>query len=118
MFRQPARAKSYEDSYQVWNYLGAGLTTVWLVATLLFMLGFAYSYFWSAATAVYLNMRQVVDDTEWDEVYLDEEAEVSYAPPPTVTPPAQPPAGAGTALPMVPTAPNLAPAPTEGEQPK
>jgi hypothetical protein len=112
----PERAKKYEESFQVWNYLGAGLTTVWLVITLLFMLGFAYSYFWSAATAVYLNMRQVVDDTEWDEVYLDEEAEASYSPPP-VTPPAQPPAGAGTSLPMAPTTPNLAPAPTEGERP-
>jgi hypothetical protein len=104
----PARAKAYEDSYQVWNYLGAGLATVWLVLTLLFMLGFAYSYFWSAATAVYLNMRQVVDDTEWDEVYLDEEAE-----PPFVAPPvsAGPPTNPGTSLPMVPPAPVAEPPP-------
>jgi len=112
-YADPARAKAYEDSYQVWNYIGAGLATVWLVITLLFMLGFAYSYFWSAATAIYLNMRQVVDDTEWDEVYLDEEAEPPFAPPPAQAP-AIPPAAPATSLPMVPPAAEPSAPPSAG----
>src|SRR5262249_7579148 len=64
----------------------------------------------SAATAIYLNMRQVVDDTEWDEVYLDEEAEPPFAPPQAPVP-AVPPATPGTSLPMVPPAPAGGPPP-------
>ncbi len=121
----PDRAKSYEDSYQFWNYFGAGLTTFWLVVVLLLMLGFAYSYFWSAATMIYLNMRTVVDETEIDEIYLEEESEAPIVPPPAPMHPA-PPTSLGTSLPMVPPAPP-APAsipmtpppapPTTGERP-
>jgi hypothetical protein len=46
--------------------LGAGLVRT--VAT-----GFAYSLFWCLATAVYLLLRQDVDQTEFDEVYVENE---------------------------------------------
>jgi hypothetical protein len=102
------RADAYKKSYQIWNYLGAGLVTFWLVIVLLLMVGFAYSYFWSAATAIYLNMRQVVDETEFDEIYLDDETDVPPPAAPPVTfapPPSSPPA---TSLPMVPASPPAA----------
>jgi hypothetical protein len=35
--------------------------------------GFAYSYFWSAGTAVYLLLRRDADHTEMDDVFLEEE---------------------------------------------
>ncbi|HEY2785385.1 MAG TPA: hypothetical protein VGJ05_10450 [Fimbriiglobus sp.] len=102
-YADPDRAKKYEDSYQVWNYLGAGLTAFWLVVVLLFMLGFGYSYFWSAATMIYLNMRKVVDETDLDEIYLEEDdPEAPIAPPPSAP---VLPANPGTSLPMVPPAP-------------
>ncbi len=37
------------------------------------MLGFGYSYFWSASTIIYLLMRRHVDAAELDEVYLEED---------------------------------------------
>ncbi len=43
---------------------------VWLIAV-----AFLYSYFWSAATAIYFLLRQDVDGTERDEVAVEEEAE-------------------------------------------
>lgn len=59
-----------------WNYIGAFLVSVWLWLFFLLILGFGYSYFWSASTIVYLLMRRKVDDTETDEVYLEEEESV------------------------------------------
>jgi hypothetical protein len=39
----------------------------------LMMIGFGYSYFWTAASQIYLLMRKRVDETEMDEVYVEEE---------------------------------------------
>jgi hypothetical protein len=69
-----------------WNYVGAGLMAFWLGLVFLLVLGFGYSYFWSAGTLIYLLMRRNVDAAEMDEVYLEEdEHEGAYTPP--VTPP-------------------------------
>jgi hypothetical protein len=55
-------------------YVGAWL--IWLFAGCVKLLAFGYffSYFWSAAAAIYLLLRRDVDATEMDEVYLDEDA--------------------------------------------
>jgi hypothetical protein len=45
---------------------------------------FAYSFFWVAATAIYLLLRQNVDRTEFDEVWSEEEV-ARYPLPPTET---------------------------------
>ncbi len=47
----------------------------------LLMLGFVYSYFWTAATAIYLLLRRATDATEMDNVYLEEPPEVAPLPP-------------------------------------
>ncbi len=69
-----------------WNkHVGAFLVGVWLALAFLMVIGFGYSYFWSASTILYLLMRQRVDDTDLDEVYLEEEdIEDVYTPPPPV----------------------------------
>jgi hypothetical protein len=90
---------TFPEGYLKWyNYLGAGMVTVWVYLAFLLILGFAYSFFWTAGTITYLLMRRNVDDTDLDEVYLDEEeAEEPYTVPPTA--PAA--AAAGTGLTMV-----------------
>ncbi len=61
---------------------GAGIVAIWLHSIFLFVLGFAYSFFWSAGTVVYFLMRKQVDDTELDEVYLeDEDMAVAFSAP-------------------------------------
>jgi phosphate/sulfate permease len=59
----------------------------WFVGCVqLLAVGFLFSYFWAAATAVYLLLRRDVDATEMDEVALDEEEdEESYGLPPLGT---------------------------------
>ncbi len=72
-----------------WNDVAAGLMTFWLSLVFLLVLGFGYSYFWSAGTLIYLLMRRNVDAAELDEVYLEEdEHEGPYTPAPA--PPAPP----------------------------
>jgi hypothetical protein len=78
-----------------WNYIGTFLVSIWLYLIFLLILGFGYSYFWTASTIVYLLMRRKVDDTELDEVYLEEEDQESpYSAGAPFTPPAKPPAPA------------------------
>jgi hypothetical protein len=62
--------------------------------------GFAYSYLFVAATGIYLLLRQDVDETEFDEIYLPAEERKASTPAPstpastaaTATPPAESPA--------------------------
>ena len=104
-YTHPDQAEKYKQSYQGWNRVGAGMVTFWLVLVFLLMLGFSYSYFWSAMTMIYLLMRRKVDEVEVDEVYLeDEAADAPVAPP--AGPDAAAPAGPGVAsLPVVPPPP-------------
>jgi hypothetical protein len=94
------------------NQLGAVVVSLWVTLIFLLMIGFAYSYYFSAFTMVYLLMRRKVDDTEIDEVYLEEdEPEEPLLPPsPAATPTAQP-------LQMV-EAPTLRPAPVSATAPE
>lgn len=63
--------------------IAAYLVGFWTTVIFLGLVGFAYSYFWSAATIVYFLLRRDVDETEFDEVYIDEEEEEPF---PTVAP--------------------------------
>jgi hypothetical protein len=51
--------------------LGLQIAGLWLHFLALLIVGFVYSYFWSAATIVYFLLRRVDDATALDEVYLD-----------------------------------------------
>lgn len=57
----------------------------WLHLVFLGMLGFAYCLFWSASTVIYFLLRKAVDETDLDEVYLEEEQDELFPRP--VTPP-------------------------------
>ena len=108
----PDAYKAYVNEYLgINNRFGAALVAFWLGLFFLLVLGFGYSYFWTASTIIYLLLRKSVDSQELDEVYLDEEEpEVNPIP---ATPPATQPA---TTLPLVSAAPvpsaSAAPPPT------
>jgi hypothetical protein len=90
-----------------WSQISAFTVSLWVTLIFLMMIGFAYSYYFSAFTMVYLLMRRKVDDTEIDEVYLEEdEPEEPLLPPAPPPPPA--PAGTSQPLQMV-EAPTLRP---------
>jgi hypothetical protein len=97
-----------ESDWRPWNYIGPSCVALWLGLIFLMVVGFGYSYFWSASTIMYLMMRRKVDDTELDEVYLEEEEpEESYSAPTGPAPAASQPAPAtNTGLQMV-EAPSL-----------
>jgi len=98
MINKPAYDKLVE-SMTWYNRFGAFLVTIWLWLFFLLVLGFGYSYFWTASTIIYLLMRRKVDDTDLDEVYLEEdEGEESYSASTAVPSPgpAAAPAGGGT----------------------
>jgi hypothetical protein len=81
------------------NWIGAVLVAFWLGLLFLFVVGFGYSYFWTAGTIIYLLMRRKVDDTDLDEIHLEEEAEEPYVPA-TSAPATTPAAGKPGATPL------------------
>src|SRR5262249_25491258 len=86
--RPVSKEENKREQMHWYNYIGAALVMLWLYLFFLLILGFGYSYFWSASTIVYLLMRRKVDDTEIDEVYLEEEDQESpYSAGATFTPP-------------------------------
>jgi hypothetical protein len=54
---------------------GAVLIRFWVGCVKVLAVGFLYSYFWTASTAIYFLLRRNVDATEMDEVHLDEQEE-------------------------------------------
>jgi hypothetical protein len=79
--------REYLNEYAWYNHAGAAMTSFWVHLVFLMVIGFSYSYFWTAATQIYLLMRKRVDETETDEVYIEEEApEVPAVSPPGPTP--------------------------------
>jgi hypothetical protein len=92
-----------------WNTfkIGTAIIGVWHACLFTLALGFIYSYFWSAATAIYYVLRRDEDGTEMSEVTYEDAREmrglpplgadalgvpaVSDLPPPASSPPPQPP---------------------------
>lgn len=70
----------YMNDYGWYNKAGAGMVSFWVTIVFLLVIGFSYSYFWTASTQVYLLMRKRVDETEIDEVYIEEEPAEAPAP--------------------------------------
>jgi len=65
---------------------GRALTHFWSDCVKILAVGFLYSYFWTAATAIYFLLRRDVDATEMDEVFLEEEeGQPAYGLPPLET---------------------------------
>jgi len=71
------------DSLGTLGSAGSSVILFWTGCVKLLAVGFLYSYFWTASTAIYLLLRRDTDATEMDEVYLDEdESEAVYDLPP------------------------------------
>ena len=67
----PDAIRAVADSRAIWVALVG-----WLVH------GWIYSYFWSAASILYLILRRDVDGTEWHDVYLPQHDADAFAPEP------------------------------------
>ncbi len=63
----------YDPVPNFWRKAGAALVSIWIYVFFLVVVGFSYSYFWSAGTIIYFLMRRQVDDTDLDEVHLEGE---------------------------------------------
>ncbi len=112
------------------NSIGSFLVSIWLYVFFLLIVGFGYSYFWSVCTIIYTLMRKQVDETDLDEVHMEEDmANPFTAPPPpqapapaapkantvslqTVEAPTPAPTAPATSPPVATTAPPIVPAPT------
>jgi hypothetical protein len=78
--------------------IGAGLVGFWAGCVKLLAVGYLFSYFWTASTAIYFLLRRDVDHTEMDEVFLDaDQCEPCCEVPPIVKAPAGTPVGEGGA---------------------
>ena len=100
------------DRLSWYNLVGAFFVAIWLWVAFLLILGFSYSYFWSASTIIYMLLRRNVDAAEMDEVYLDEDETEGAFGGPLTSAPAPPPTAVKegtTGLTMV-DAPSLRPA--------
>jgi len=113
----------YMDDYAWYNHAGAGMVSFWITLVFLMVIGFSYSYFWTASTQIYLLMRKRVDETELDEVYVEEEAPDAppLTPSPTPAPIPTPTAPVSVAVdaPTLkqPSAPSPTPPPADGAGP-
>lgn len=139
-WRNPEQAEKYMASYWKYNHVGAGMVAFWVTVIFLLMLGFTYSYYWTASSMIYLLMRRKVDETEFDEVYIEEEEPEEpiaapkgpaspsgptqmvespslrvTSPPPATSPPPGPPSTVETPTPPPDTAPASPDTPRDGE---
>jgi hypothetical protein len=88
--------EDYRNSIKWYNRIGAAFVAIWVSLFFLLIVGFGYSFFWTAATIIYFLVRKYVDDTELDEVYFEEG---DLEPPSGAMPMATPAAPAATAAP-------------------
>jgi hypothetical protein len=80
------RLTSHPPDYFSMRRSGPTLTSAsrvaafWLAALAMIAIGFAVSYFWSAATMIYFILRRADDGTEFDDVWLGEVEEDDLLP--------------------------------------
>jgi hypothetical protein len=68
------------------SYAGTRLIHFWTFFVKLLAVGYLFSFFWTAAAAIYLLLRRAVDATEMDEVFLDaDESEKAFCLPKIAT---------------------------------
>lgn len=105
--------EDYKSAMSIPNYIGGFLVSAWIWLVFMLVLGFGYSYFWTASSIIYLLMRNRVDETDTDEVYLDDEDLTAPSAPALSTPatPAAVPAKPGTVSLNVVEGPPPSPAP-------
>ena len=70
-----------EGDFGALGRTGVRVISFWVGCVGLLALGFVYSYFWTASTAIYLLLRRQTDATEMDEIFTDDEGEPHALPP-------------------------------------
>jgi hypothetical protein len=83
----------------IWAYMNwgqktaAAITGFWTHVLFLLLVGFAFSFFWCSGTIIYFLLRREVDDTGYEEVYIEDEDELipPMPPPPADGPTTEPP---------------------------
>ena len=80
------------EAMQRWEGWTSVLIAFWVYLVAGVVLAFLVTFFFSAATNIYYLLRQKVDATDLDDVYIEEEEEEAVAGEPTTTPPAGGPA--------------------------
>ncbi|MDB5309950.1 MAG: hypothetical protein JWO38_4152 [Gemmataceae bacterium] len=108
---RPELDKQYRDEFWWYNTLGARMVGFWLALLFLLMLGFSYSFFWSAATAIYFLLRRKVDEAEPDEVFIEEDEPEAPLAPPKIADGTAAPAAPSTSLPVLSSPPVVPPPP-------
>ena len=87
----------------------AAIHAGWITFVALLTYGWVFSYFWSAATQIYLLLRHDVDGAAFDDIALPEHAVATSTPEPPGTPGPSPveiaPKGTMTATPVEPGGP-------------
>jgi hypothetical protein len=88
----PARVAAIEAANHAIAEGPAGQGTLWTIGAALIGLlvgivrtfagAFAYSYFWCAAAGVYLLLRSDTDNTELDDIFMEQDADTTYGLPP------------------------------------
>jgi hypothetical protein len=109
----PEANAAQRNDYYWYNTLGARMVSLWLGLVFLMMLGFSYSFFWTAATVIYFLLRKKIDEADPDEVFVeDDEPEAPLAPPKLSTPPTPAaPAAPSTSLTVIQSPPAPPPPP-------
>lgn len=63
------------DAVMISNGPGAHIARWWMCALATLLVGFVYSYFWTAATVTYFLLRRSVDANDFDEVFVEDDQE-------------------------------------------
>jgi hypothetical protein len=81
--KEAAAATDAIDDDRVWTTfrVGASIIGFWQACLFTLAAGFIYSYFWSAATAIYYVLRKDEDGTEMSEVTYEEPGDARGLPP-------------------------------------
>lgn len=95
--------------------LAAFICGFWTHLLFLGLVGFAYALFWCSGTIIYFLLRKQIDETEFDDVYIEDEKD--FNPPPMVST-TSPVASSSSAPSAPPPALPSAPTPPPPESPK
>ena len=70
-------ASGIRTTEKSWLNVGVSMFGFWDSTVRAVAVAFTYSYFWVATTGIYLLLRKDVDDTELDEIFIEDEKEAN-----------------------------------------
>jgi len=109
--KNPVLDAENRREYYGYNTLGARMVGLWLGLLFLMMLGFSYSFFWTASTVIYFLLRRKIDEAEMDEVFVEEDEPEAPLAPPKLAAGTAPPTVPSTSLPVIQAPPPPPPSP-------